>query len=317
MIRRTPLAIVLSVAGIGTLTAYLFLGLFARTATAAEKRVRIRGRCNMCHPAAADEWKESAHRKAWDDPWFVKLSDGHKKAECLGCHAPDGIHLTGIGKEPEVRESVQSSGVDCAACHRDADDKSHGTQGRQSPDHEVVKDEKMGTVEMCGSCHAKHGTVAEFQASEFGKDPKACVTCHMPTVERPIAKDGKPGTAHVHSFKGTDNKELVQQGLELKAEAAGDELVVTLTSKRVGHKVPTGEQSKEVVLEVKLGDLTKTAVLSAAGDKDNRLAPGATFTFEVPTEGNKGKATVRVLHKSAHEQPEGEATVMLTAEVEI
>jgi nitrate/TMAO reductase-like tetraheme cytochrome c subunit len=284
----------------------------------AEARVRVRGKCNSCHKQAGEEWKGSPHQTAWTNPTFAKLSADHATAACLGCHAPDSLQGTGVGKEPVVRDSVQDSGVDCAGCHQDADSKIHGTSGLKSQDHDVVTDAKLGTVEMCGSCHAKYGTVEELKATKHANDQKACVTCHMPEAQRPLVDDGAARKAHGHSFRSKDNAELLKKGLALEVKAEGGKLVVTLTSKEVGHKVPTGYDTKQVVLEVTLGDLQKTAILTKNGDGgDTRLAPGATFTLEVPTEGKKGKATVRVLHKPAPDASAEETKVMLTAEADV
>ena len=284
----------------------------------AEGRVRVRGKCNSCHKQAGEEWKGSPHQTAWTNPTFAKLSDEHAKTACLGCHAPDSLQGTGVGKEPAVRDSVQDSGVDCAGCHQDAESKIHGSSGLKSQDHEVVVDTKLGTVEMCGSCHSKYGTVEELKATKYANDPKACVTCHMSVEERPLVDDGAVRKAHSHSFRSKDNAELLKKGLALEAKAEGGKLVVTLTSKEVGHKVPSGFDTKQVVLEVTLGDLQKTAILTKNGDGgDTRLAPGATFTLEVPTEGKKGKATVRVLHKPSADASAEETKVMLTAEADV
>lgn len=286
--------------------------------TEGSARVRIRGKCNTCHKAHADEWKGSPHQLAWTAPLYVKMSEDHSKTECLGCHAPDSLQSSGVGKEPAVRDNIQDSGVDCVGCHQDADEVIHGAQGLNSQDHKVIKDEKLGTVEMCASCHTKYGTVDEFKASSHATEPKACAQCHMPEVARPIAEDGPERTSHTHTFRAKGNPELLKDRLVLDASVAGDKLVVKLVSKDIGHKVPTGYDTKQVIIEVKLGDLVKTAVLSKqAPEGDNRLAPGATFTFEVPTEGKKGKATVRVLHKASPEATEDETKVLLTTDVEV
>ena len=306
-------------------TATLALGALAAllvTATqdaAAEgaKRVRVRGRCNSCHKASFDQWKGSPHQTAWTNPVFARLSDDHGKKECLGCHAPESVVASGLEKEPAVRDKVPDSGVDCAGCHQDADGGIHGVHGLNSPDHEVVKDPKLGTVAMCASCHAKYGTVDEFKKTKYADQPEACASCHMPKEERPLVEDGKARPAHNHGFRAKDNPELLAKGLLLEAASEGGKIVAKLTSKDVGHMVPTGHDTKQLIIEVALGGAKQSAILSKSGDKDNRLAPGQTFTFEVPTEGKKGKATVRVLHKAAPDVADEEATVLLTAEVDV
>jgi len=289
---------------------------------ALSKRVRVRGKCHNCHKESANEWKNSPHRHAWTDPLFVKLSNNHEKKECLGCHAPDGVYVQGIGKPPVVRESLQDAGVDCAGCHRDAEGAIHGVHGLDSPDHDVVKDDTVGTVQMCAACHAQFGTVDEFKKSRWASNPAACITCHMEEVERPLTPATEPRKSRKHLFTGKTNKDLVASGLSLEASAAGDKLIVKLISKGVGHKFPTGHDTKQAIIDVQVknGDqlvLQKRAVLGVQGGQDNRLEPGSTFTLEVPTEGKHGKAVVRVLHKAHPEVPDDEAIVVLTTEVDL
>lgn len=287
-------------------------------ARAASKRVRVRGRCNSCHKAVFKEWKGSPHQQAWTDPVFVRLSADRTRKECLGCHAPDTLYAAGFGKEPAVRDKVQASGVDCAACHRDTNDMIHGALGLNPEDHDVTKDAKLGTVDMCASCHAKHGTVAEFKTTKWASDPHACLGCHMPPEERPLAVDGRKRTAHSHAFRALDNPELMKKGLKLEAALAGDDLVVNLTSRHVGHMFPTGHDTKQAVLEVRLGDgPATTAVLAKdVGGKDTRLAPGATFTLKAPTGGKHGKATIRLLHKATPDASDAETKVLLTTQMD-
>lgn len=288
------------------------------------KRLRLRGRCNVCHRLEAKEWLESAHSKAWVNETFKRATNEHARKECLSCHAPDRILVTGWGKEPKLRTRRQEDGVDCVSCHEDSDGAQHGTIGTQPEDHDVVKDEKFGTVAMCATCHARFGTVDEFKGSKWGDDPRACVTCHMPEVKRPIAIDSPERVTRAHTFKGAD-PEMFQRGVKVTAKVQGDKLVVRLASEGVGHKFPTGIESIVAVVDVRVisggQEVLKHQTLLAndinRGGMDTRLKPGEIREIIVPLRGKKGEALVRILHKHLRALPDEKATVLFETKVTV
>ena len=83
-------------------------------------------------------------------------------------------------------------------------------------------------------------------------DPKGCVTCHMPEVERPLAENQPVRKARSHSFRATSNPNLLKRGLILAVAVEGDKVVARLTSKEVGHMAPTGDDRKQLVVELVL-----------------------------------------------------------------
>jgi len=139
-----------------------------------EKIPRVRGRCQVCHRDEAIEWAKSGHAKAWTSEAFALTTNNRNQKECLSCHAPDKILVTGFGKEPKLRSEMVELGVDCVACHQDANDAQHGKVGRVTDAHPTVKNEKFASVEMCASCHAKFGTVDEWKQTKWANDPESC-----------------------------------------------------------------------------------------------------------------------------------------------
>ncbi|GBC99643.1 hypothetical protein HRbin17_02172 [bacterium HR17] len=285
---------------------------------------RLRGRCQVCHRTEALEWVQSAHAKAWTSDAFVAATANRTRKECLHCHAPDRILVTGFGKEPSLRNELPEHGVDCVACHEDANGAHHGTLGTVTDKHPTVKNERFGTVEQCATCHAKFGTVQEFKGTKWGSDPKSCVTCHMPATQRPIALDSPERPAHVHTFKGAD-PEMFRRGVKVETDLSGDRLTVRLTSVEVGHNFPTGIDTVVAVVDVRLVSggqevLRHQTVLAderAQGGNDTRLKPGETREIVIPLEGKKGEAVVRILHKPLRDLPDEKATVLFETKVAV
>ncbi|MCX7643152.1 MAG: hypothetical protein N2116_05030, partial [Armatimonadetes bacterium] len=180
-------------------------------------------------------------------------------------------------------------------------------------------------VEMCGTCHAKFGTVDELKQTKWAKDPYACVSCHMPKVTRKIAiTSAKEEETRAHTFKGTD-PETFQKGVKVEASASGDKLVVKLTSVEVGHNFPTGVDLVIAIVDVRVVDggqevLKHQTLLAddrARGGSDTRLKPGETREIVVPLQGKKGEAIVRILHKFLRDLPDEKAKVLFETKVPV
>ncbi|MDW8027961.1 MAG: multiheme c-type cytochrome [Armatimonadota bacterium] len=290
-----------------------------------EKIPRVRGRCQVCHREEAIEWAKSGHAEAWTDEAFVLTTNNRSQKECLSCHAPDKILVTGFGKEPKLRNEMLETGVDCVACHQDANDAQHGKVGRPTDAHLSVKNEKLGTVEMCASCHAKFGTVDEWKQTKWANDPHSCVDCHMPKVTRKIAiTSAKEEETRAHTFKGAD-PEMFKKGIKVEVAQNGDKMIVNLTSVEVGHNFPTGIDHVIAIVDVRVVDggqevvkhQTLLADDRARGGSDNRLKPGETREIVVPLQGKKGEGVVRILHKSARDLPDEKAKVLFETKVSI
>ncbi|MFA0773920.1 MAG: hypothetical protein KEFWMYNX_001952 [Candidatus Fervidibacter sp.] len=306
------------------LTLTVAMGLVSQETAAPSRLPRLRGRCQACHRTETVEWLQSAHAKAWTSDAFIATTDNRTRKDCLHCHAPDRILVTGFGKEPSLRNESLEHGVDCVACHEDAHGAHHGTLGTVTDKHPTVKNERFGTVEQCATCHAKFGTVDEFKGTKWASDPKSCVTCHMPTTKRPIALDSPERPAHVHTFKGAD-PEMFRKGVKVETNVSGDRLTVRLTSVEVGHNFPTGIDTIVAVVDVQIVSdgkvITKHQTLLAddreRGGSDTRLKPGETREIVVPLQGAKGEAVIRILHKPLRDLPDEKATVLFETKMPV
>lgn len=192
--------------------------------------------CQTCHSELYAEWEQSYHGMAWTDPMVQALSKNFRMTECIDCHAPQPIHITGVANRVAPRTHQRVDGVDCLSCHLMADGRSvaavrdvdtSGVEGACRP----VRVESMADSVSCAGCHNQHETVDELLAS--GR-PETCQDCHMPEVTR---ADGSQGRSHV--FPGAHDVEMHRTALDFEATLEDGELVTRTTNVGAGHHVPT------------------------------------------------------------------------------
>ena len=145
--------------------------------------------CKQCHADVYAEWTESYHGQAWTDPMVQALSNGFRMTECVDCHAPQPIHVTGVDKRVAPRAHARADGVDCLSCHILEDGISvaaartvdtSATAGACRP----VEVPSMRDSGSCIGCHNQHETVNEVAESGTGH---SCQDCHMTAVDREVA----------------------------------------------------------------------------------------------------------------------------------
>ena len=73
--------------------------------------------CRDCHQDVYDEWFGSHHRIAYTNPEVRDLSDDFRKEECMDCHLPRPLAVTGFGKRTLPRRTHFDEGVSCISCH--------------------------------------------------------------------------------------------------------------------------------------------------------------------------------------------------------
>ena len=163
--------------------------------------------------------------------------------ECIDCHAPQPIHITGVDKRVAPRRHARSDGVDCISCHLMEDGISvaatrtvdtAGIEGACRP----VATEQMGVSTVCAGCHNQHETVDELLAS--GVDAE-CQTCHMPEVERTVGEGTKTGRSHV--FPGAHSEEMHRTAVKLEVRLEDGKVLADVTNVGAAHKVPTDARS--------------------------------------------------------------------------
>lgn len=303
--------------------------------------------CGECHVAIYEGWKGSMHANAVTDPVFYPIfletsrqTGGKSDVLCLSCHAPtargNGANLL---DDPSARE-----GVSCDFCHRIRDVRLNASprfvletgkkkwgplKGISSPFHEVGDSPLFEQAKLCAGCHEyanERGvpileTFSEWKESSFGREGKACQTCHMPPIAGmpvpPRVKPVKEIYINSHEAVGGHSVEQVRKAIVVEVEKpvrSGDKVhgVVRLTNAGSGHKVPTGIPTRRLVLELRARSggigvyaedrVYQKTLVNEAGEAitrdadvflhaakvkaDNRLKPGETriehFTFYAP-----------------------------------
>ena len=220
--------------------------------------------CAECHSEIAREVGESWHGQAFTDPEALALSKNFQDEQCISCHAPSPIYVTGVGERVFSRRDRRETGVDCLSCHLMADGSVAGSRGLSSAPCRPVVEPTLTTATFCSGCHNQHWTVDEFMAwkAETGR-PESCNDCHMRRIDRPIADGGpvRKGVAS-HVFEGGHFLEKLEEAASLAATVENGELVIRVTNRGAGHNIPTDSRHKSfnvlVTLRDRAGNLLKS-----------------------------------------------------------
>jgi hypothetical protein len=256
------------------------------------------------------------------------LSQGFRMQECIDCHAPLPIHVTGVGQRVAPRNHQRSDGVDCLSCHLMDDGVS--VASARAPDTSKVAGacrpvlvETLPKVETCAGCHNQHETVDELLASGIGR---TCSDCHMEPAPR---KGG--GTGRSHAFPGAHSQAMHRRAAKLEVAVEDGFVVARVTNVGAGHKIPTDARHRSYNLWISTWDArgNPQVVSQPVPDGEMRLyyrdqfkpstqvAHGETRTarWRIP-EGLKGRAVVRLTYAlNPEELAAGRVTEVHSAEV--
>jgi hypothetical protein len=218
--------------------------------------------CTGCHKTVAAQWRGSQHATAATDPIFGQSWRNWPKAWCLNCHMPlEADQVAAFSAVPDpahvmgARE-LHGEGVGCVACH--VRDGRVLTPSRPSfvakLFHELREEPALAESSFCAGCHQfnfqRHtpnfpfsygeeplqNTYREWEASGAAAAGRRCQDCHMP--------EG------AHTFPGAHSLALLQRSLSVRARRVSDGLEVTVSAESVGHKVPTGDPFRRLVVEL-------------------------------------------------------------------
>jgi hypothetical protein len=276
--------------------------------------------CGGCHTEIYREWKSSLHSKAFTDPFFTAY---HKKDEgdptCLICHVPlqnqspvmlsssqasGGLSIT---PNPEFDAELQQEGVTCAGCHV-RDGVVYGPYHAKdlNAPHAVGYDEKFLQKSICNQCHEVPSkgfslmrggvcsTGMESTVGPWADKGYVCQDCHMPAVTRPLVAGFPPRKGRKHTWPGGYSSEQLKKVFSFKAQKKGSDLTITITNAGAGHKAPTGDPDRFIILEFYwIDENGHREILHTLKFKrqiiwqpimfvlyDNRLAPGESLQLE-------------------------------------
>ena len=163
--------------------------------------------------------------------------------------------------------------------------------------------------------------IHEYEGKFFMKEKGLiCQSCHMPEVERPVAKDSPIRYGRRHLWRGGHDPEMVKRAVAVQVQAdppapkPGDDVTLTLTliNAGAGHKIPTGDPDRYFTVEFTVRDPHGTVVHEQSDTMgrwilwqpvivevyDNRLLPLAsrdyTFGYEIPEDEKGWRVQARI-----------------------
>jgi len=241
---RLGLLVVVVGAFIGTI-AFLNGGQQAVAQNESSVRWESSKQCQECHQELYDEWYGSHHQIAFTNPEVRLLSDDFRKEECMDCHLPRPLDVTGFGKRTLPRRTHFDEGVSCITCHLGKDGSILSSRDRPELPCAPKASEMFAMVDACASCHNQHGTTDQFRASHYAQQGNTCATCHMPQIER-HRKDGSKYMGRKHVWDGCHNVDSLKSAGKFEVKVEAEELVLSLSNVGAGHNFPTEERHRAV-----------------------------------------------------------------------
>ncbi|MFT5659450.1 MAG: hypothetical protein ACI9TV_000066 [Sulfurimonas sp.] len=195
--------------------------------------------------------------------------------------------VMGLDKDSDVNKALSSEniseGINCVVCHNidkihtSADESIRGInrvewtksgvmsgpyEDSASPYHKVEHREFMDNKpdQLCFVCHANDrsvsGLVFTDMKSEYKKNKKSCVDCHMGKRENGLAAtirdtngQRKQRKVRTHRFEGAHTPYMWKDALELTLTQKKNDLLIEIKNPQP-HNIPSGFGSRELVVEV-------------------------------------------------------------------
>lgn len=268
--------------------------------------------CRPCHEAVFASWGVSRHAVAWTNPKlgiYADLSLGID--DCVHCHAPKPLFVTGPADLPVRRDPSRASGIDCLVCHAREEGVAASRTVPEAPCRPVF-DPRLCDGSVCSSCHR---TIA----LDFGEHPRAasgatCVDCHA-------APGDEPWGLRVHDLRGGHDPGQVRKAFAMDVAVEGDEAVVAVRNVGAGHNFPGERHFRSLFLETEVrdgrGDVIRlfrrtikdvSPIRRARRDADIRAGEEVRFRF--PLHVDEGGVRATLFYKRYPDQLDGEALAL-------
>jgi len=122
-----------------------------------------------------------------------------------------------------------------------------------------------------------------------------CQDCHMPAVNRPLMTGFPSREGKKHLWPGGYSTKQLQKVFTFKAKKEQDYLTITITNSGAGHKAPTGDPDRFIVLDfIWVDESGQEILLESVKFKrsiiwqpimfvwsDNRLSPGESTSINI------------------------------------
>jgi len=286
--------------------------------------------CRECHAQVFAEWEGSQHAKTWGNPAVRMLSNDFANQDCIDCHAPRPVFVTGIGNRVLPREERRVEGVDCISCHQLPDSLGGGmaaTFDDKSPACRPTVQRDLSSPELCAACHNQHKTVDQWKESDWPAKGQDCLACHMKY------RNDDPNQGRDHRFLGGYHTPMLKEAVELRGRFEGGAYKVELENVRAGHSFPTDERSRAADLFWRVTGTTGAAAwhhLYRFRDpyrfetdvQSTLLLAGKTQALEVPDVPPGSAIEVALFYKRSPywldpEHPDPDAEALLLHQIEI
>jgi hypothetical protein len=248
--------------------------------------------CGKCHTEIYAEWLASMHGKAMTDPLFLRLSDGLKQEECIRCHAPVPLREMDDWETPIARTERREDAVSCLTCHQ-AGDHVAGPLGLSGACRPVQDPDQRDVTKVCFACHNQHKTGEEWLAGPYAPDapaprradPKTCLDCHMPWVERSLVPGGPVRRGRRHTWLGGHDMDQLRKAARIEVETStvegGTRVRTWLTNAGAGHNIPTDARHRSFDVYVKVWDEAGRVVLDPLDPDPTRQARAQTAKYRL------------------------------------
>lgn len=249
--------------------------------------------CGGCHREVYEEWSRSLHARAWTNPNARAATADFQKKSCRPCHSPLPVLVSGLERQPDLRDFNHDDGVHCLSCHGLADGVAAARTVEGAPCRPRFEP-RLLQAEMCQPCHEPtHQAFAEFRTSDAFALGLRCVDCHMPPCSE------RPGRSHAPT--GGFEEDFVRRALAWRCSLEQGRVRVELRN-RTGHKFPGEIPSRSFVVRVEFPGHEPLRTLLRKPNKeearaDDRLLPDErrVLEFDVPSGATEARVTLLFL----------------------
>jgi nitrate/TMAO reductase-like tetraheme cytochrome c subunit len=236
-----------------------------QAATAEPEPLPSESECRECHAAVAEQWARSRHHLSFRNADFQRSYARETTDFCRNCHAPALVR-----NDPLPTAEAEALGVGCLDCHLGEGTVLAGPNAElAAAPHPLAAVQDFAT-QSCARCHEfdfpassrrPPGTMMQLTMREHRASvhaDRSCADCHLPAGD--------------HSLASTRDPEAMRRALAVVARRDGDDLILELEPRGVGHAFPTGDLYRRLELhaERRIGD---RAIATATRYLDRELSP--------------------------------------------
>jgi hypothetical protein len=219
---------------------------------------------------------------------------------------------------PTARSELREDAISCLTCHQSGGNVTGPFEGLSGACRPVYDESQRNVVKMCFGCHNQHDTGNEWLDGPYGprareprtKDPKDCLDCHMPEVERPLVPGGPVRKGRRHTWPGGHDMTQLKKAATLDVEIehlpmGGHRFVGFVTNVGAGHNIPTDARHRSFDVYFKIVDAKGNVVLDPLDPRQQSRARAATYRKFYRNSGRKDTQIAPLARVSAMPDEKG------------